>query len=258
MSFGVIAALFIIVMITIYIIVDVIYKPKDKQMDVVPSIMPLYKSADVLMANDVNKMLLNNNGSTVIGLFKFLSGDRTSKYNTNYIPFLQIKGVWSLEISNSPNNKEQAAARLNITISDTITEIVELPPIPKQKWVCIALLREGRRFDVIYDNKMAASKRLEHYPKTTTSSPLSVGFEGLDGKVVHVIANSTRLSPAEVERIRISYVDTNNTVPEENKINMSLPVTAINIVTQCPSGLPCEPVTKPPTNQLLRWDTPYA
>ena len=92
-------------------------------MDVVPSIMPLYKSADVLMANDVNKMLLNNNGSTVIGLFKFLSGDRTSKYNTNYIPFLQIKGVWSLEISNSPNNKEQAAARLNITISDTITSL---------------------------------------------------------------------------------------------------------------------------------------
>jgi hypothetical protein len=31
-------------------------------------------------------------------------------------------------------------------------EYIELPPIPRQKWICISILREGRRFDIIYDN----------------------------------------------------------------------------------------------------------
>jgi len=134
-------------------------------------------------------------------------------------------------------------------------EIIDLPNIPKQKWVFLAILRDGRRFDVIYDNQLVASHRLEYYP-VIISSPLSVGNKGLAGSVLHVLVNGTRLTPSEVERTRVGYVDTNNTVLESSWIASSFP--SIGLFAQCPSGLPCDPITKPPANNLFQWRTPYA
>ena len=134
-------------------------------------------------------------------------------------------------------------------------ELIDLPEIPKQKWIFIAILRDGRRFDIIYDNKIVASHRLHNYPVLISSS-LSIGNAGLDGSVIHVIVNGKRLPPSNVERERKKYVDTNNTVLEDNPIDISLP--GLKLFSQCPSGLPCDPITQPPTNNLLQWETPYA
>ena len=41
-----------------------------------------------------------------------------------------------------------------------------------------------------------------------------------------------------------------------NSIDISLP--GLKLFSQCPSGLPCDPVTQPPNNNLLQWETPYA
>ena len=70
------------------------------------------------------------------------------------------------------------------------------------------------------------------------------------------MTNGTRLAPIDVEQARLRYVDTNNTVIEDNTIDMSFPV--LNLFASCPSGLPCDPITKPPGNNLLSWKSPYA
>ncbi len=152
----------------------------------------------------------------------------------------------------------RSEARLRVQTNDSGTlqqEIIELPQIPKQKWQFIAILRDGRRFDVIYNNEIVASQILEYYP-ATISSPLSVGNTGLSGSVIHVIINGSRLSPTQVERERVSHVDTNNTVLEADSIDISLP--GLKLLAQCPPGLPCDPITKPPSSNLKQWKTPYA
>lgn len=236
----------------------VIYPSAGKN-EVLSTMTPLNAKKDIVMPDVTQTTLLGTNGSTVMGLFKLMNGDRTINYNNNYTPFLQIANNWYMEISNAPNDKQHSAARLRIKTKQlgqtTQDEIIELPPIPKQKWVFIAVLREGRRFDVMYDSKIVASQRLEAYP-AIVSSPVSIGNKGLDGSVIHVIINGVRMAPSDIERIRLSLVDTNNTVPEDNTINMSLP--NISFLTQCPSGLPCNPVTAPPNNQFYQWNTPYA
>jgi hypothetical protein len=192
-------------------------------------------------------------------MFNFMNGDRTSKYNDNYTPFLQIANNWYLEVSNAPNDKQTTSARLRVRTAaqgaTTKDEMIELPSIPKQKWIFIAVLRDGRRFDVIYDNKIVASQRLEQYP-VVVSSPVSIGNKGLDGTAIHIITNSTRLSPTDIEDVRLSIVDTNKLVIEGNPFNITLPM--ISLLAECPSGLPCNPVTKPPANQGFKWNTPYA
>jgi hypothetical protein len=107
----------------------------------------------------------------------------------------------------------------------------------------------------MYDNKIVASQRLQNYP-AIVSSPLMVGSKAFMGSVIHVMAQGKRLSPSDVSRIRDMYVDTNGTVLEGNTFNLSLPTIAF--LGKCPSGLPCNPVTKPPGNNLFSWSTPYA
>ena len=258
MSFGVITAVLILIIVTIYLVVFVIY-PGGGNNDVLSTLTPLSVKKDIVMPDVTQKTLLANNGGTIMGMFNFMNGDRTAKYSNNYTPFLQIDNNWYLEVSNAPNDKQHSVARLRVRThaqgSSTKDEIINLPSIPKQKWIFIAVLRDGRRFDVIYDNKIVASHRLEQYP-VVISSPVSIGNKGLDGAVIHVIMNDTRLSPIDIERTRLTLVDTNKIVLEDNPINISLPT--ISLLAECPSGLPCNPVTQPPVNQILKWSTPYA
>lgn len=258
MSFGVIAVVLALIVITIYIVVYVIY-PGRADYEAVSSLTPLSDKMDVVMPDMTQKYMLGNNGCTIMGMFNFMNGDRTANYTNNFIPFLQISNNWYLEISNAPNDKTQGSARLRVRTkgqgSNVGDEIISLPPIPKQKWIFIAVLRDGRRFDVIYDNKIVASERLQYYP-VVISSPVSVGSKGLDGAVIHVMINNTRMSPTDIERKRMTLIDTNKMVIDVSTFKKSFP--SISLLAQCPPGMPCNTVTQPPINQKFNWSTPYA
>lgn len=249
----------IILAITFYIVVYVIYE-KTGTNDVLPKMTPLNKKTKAADPEEVQKKLLGTAGCSVLGFFKLQQGDRTSKAVNEYVSLMEIPENWYLEISPSPSENKPTSARLRVRVkgNDAIqTEIIDLPSIPRQKWLMIAVLRDGRRFDVMYDNKVVMSHRLKNYP-VIISGPLNVGAPSLDGSVIHVILNDRRMTPTEVERERTAHVDTNNVIFEDNQIYVSFPMPTIKLFGQCPSGFPCDPVTKPPKNNLLAWDSPYS
>lgn len=244
----------VFIVLLVYVLIAYNYTGNE---DVLTKLTPLNKKKDVVMPDVTQHTLLGSNGSTVMGFYKLGDGDRTTTYHGQYIPLLQVEHNWYLEVTTSAD-KKHTATRLRVQTNHAGVlkeEVIELPSLPRQRWMFIAVLREGRRFDVIYNNKIVASERLQNYP-VVISSPLSIGNKGLDGKVVHVIMNGTRLTPNEVERVRLKYVDTNGMVVDDNEIDMSFP--NISLFAQCPPGLPCDPITRPPSGGILEWDTPYA
>lgn len=245
----------VILIALVYFIISYFYTDQGIS-NILKTITPLNKRKDIVMSDITQSTLLGSGGSTVMGFFKLNAGNRTLNYDNTFKPLMYIDNNWYLEISPSPVKDITARLRVQTNKGGVLHyEEIELPSIPKQKWIFIAILRDGRRFDVIYDNKLVASKRLSNYP-VVISSPLSVGNVGFDGSVIHVVINAKRMAPIEVERERVAHVDTNNTVIEDNSINLSFPL--LNLFAQCPSGLPCDPVTKPPSNNLYSWKTPYA
>lgn len=247
----------ILVFITVYAGLAVFY-PGPQSTDLVPKMEELSEKKNIQYPNDTQAQLLGSASSTVMGFFKLENGDKTVKFANRYTPLLYVDNNWYLELAPAPVGKNDTSARLRVQTNHAGTfqeEMIELPNIPKQKWICISILREGRRFDIMYDNQLVASQRLENYPVVISGS-LSIGNKGLSGKAIHVIVTGTRLTPEEVERNRLMYVDTNNTVIESNTLDISLP--AFSLFARCPSGLPCDPITKPPSNHLLQWNTPYA
>jgi hypothetical protein len=236
----------------------------DNIMDVLTELTPLSVPKQIITSEKTQQTLLEKGSSTVMGFFNLQQGDRTTKYidklrPDEYTPIMYVAGNWSFEISQKPGGILDTNARLRVTTKDSsgtaTDQLMDLPSLPRQKWVCIAILRDGRRFDIMYDNKIVASQRLQSYP-VIISNPLRIGNKKLGGSAIHIIISDRRLTPTEVDRERLKYVDTNNMVIESNTINMSFP--NIRLFSQCPPGLPCDPVTKPPRNNLLQWKTPYA
>jgi hypothetical protein len=188
---------------------------------------------------------------------KLNESDRTSTYTNQYTPLIQVENNWYFEIAPSKTDQKHSSTRLRVTTNRNGSlgdEIMDLPDLVRQKWIMVAILRDGRRFDVLYDNKIVMSHRLTNYP-VVISSPLSVGHPYLNGSIIHVIAANRRLSPIEVEGERVKHVDTNNTVLEANQIDLVFP--SISLLAQCPPGFPCDPITKP-VNPKMKWDSPYA
>ena len=184
-----------------------------------------------------------------MGFFKITGGDKTFLYGAeNHIPILEIAPNWHFEVMLS--KKTEWSSRLRIKTAQSSEVIIPLPSLPQQKWVFIAIIREGRRFDVIYNNRIVASQLLEHYPDNQTGS-LSVGNERIRGNVIHVIVNAIHMTPTEIEQQRLKYVDSNDVVIEDNVFAMSLPEP--QLTAECPSGFPCTAVTHPPRDRLLRW-----
>jgi len=249
--YHVIGIVFVIVIILLYI-----YQNKGAQnTDVLPTMTPLSKKKDIVMPDVTRSTLLGSGSSTVMGFFNLQMGNRTQTYGNNFVPMLFVDNNWWLEIANGSNGGN-APARLRVATNSTNPEIIELPSIPYQKWVFIAILRDGRRYDIIYDNRIVASSLLEDYPVLITNS-LSIGNDiGLNGKVIHVMINPSRLSPDDVERERTIYINTNNDILEDNTVIATLPT--ITLAAKCPPGLPCDNVTKPPMNKMYEWTTPYA
>ena len=219
---------------------------------------PLNVKKVILTSDITQSKLLATSGSSVMGFFYLLDGDKTTKVVNNFKSIIEIDNNWYLEIAPASSGTNKLSARLRVKTSNGTAlnqEVIELPPIPKQKWMFIAILRDGRRFDVIYNNEIVVSQILQYYPVVINSS-LSIGNTGLNGSVIHVIINDKRLTPTQIERERVSHVNTNNMVLEADSINILLP--GLNLFGQCPPGLPCDPVTKPPPNNLLQWKSPYA
>ena len=255
----------LIVCVTVYLIVYRIYPGPDNK-DILSSATPLHQKKNVLMPDRVQTDILGSGGTTVMGFFYLNQGDKTLHYgNTDqHTSLLQVENNWSLEVVPSPKEKKEYGARLRIQTQQASRfqyETIPLPSIPKQKWVYLAVLREGRRFDIMYDNRLVASHRLEHYP-VVIASPLSVGGKGLEGTVIHLMVNNRRLSPEEVDRERKIHVDTSGMVtdmkwnPTHSPDFPTFP--ALTITAECPAGLPCESVTAPPKRSLYEWKSPYA
>jgi hypothetical protein len=248
------------IVIVIAIVIIILYsKSQDDGTTMIQNTtLSLNNKTDIVMPDVVKTKILGSSSSTVMGFFKLNGGDRSSNYTDPYIPIMQVENNWSLEISRTPQGTDHNVAQLRVIVDKAKTKeprIIDLPEIPKQRWVFIAILRDGRRFDVIYDNKIVASQRLDVYP-VIIPSPLSVGNKGLDGFTNYIMINETRLTPADVESTRRSYVDTNGIITEKAVISLSLP--SIKFTDFCLPGFPCNFITAPPANNLVKWNSPYA
>lgn len=243
----------IILAIITYVIIAYVYGKASIQ-DVSPKVVSLNTKNNVYNSDLVQSNLLTQPGFSVMSFINYQFGDRTQKLGSNFNTLFGVQGSFELQVS--PD-----ATQLVITTtgpSSAQIETIDLPTLPPQKWVFVAILRDGRRFDVLYDDRIVASKRLAYYP-SIIQNPLTIGDTMFLGNAIHVLVAPYRLTPMEVAKQRAKLSDTNGEPPAVPTSKFGLPpIPFTGIKATCLPGLPCNPVTKPPKNHLKAWSTPYS
>jgi hypothetical protein len=145
-----------------------------------------------------------------------------------YSSVFDIAGIVKLEVLTTPDASRQFKAMAQLVvqtegivtsgagtqsmISQKYIESIQLPMIPFQKWVYVTVAREGRRFDIYYNDRMVVSRKLDNMPISNYSksglSGVSSGTEGLGGTIAVANLYNYRHTIADVSSIYSEYADT--------------------------------------------------
>jgi len=273
-----VTAFIIILLVTVltYTVIAIVNSSSNSYTDLLPSLTSLTAQTQILDSGSVKTTLLSQGGSTVAGFFNVQFGDRTSRMTDSNVEFtppaltyttlVGVKGAFELQIAPSRlffdvsggSNVQipQSTAQLVVYTSHKEFDAIPLPPLPQQTWVFISILRDGRRFDVMYDDKIVASQRIDVYP-LAIQNPLVIGDKALLGQAIHMFTKSTRATPSQISALRASYSDMTGQPPVKFPLPF-LPIPFGNVQTACIPGIPCNPVSKPPNNAMKAWSSRYS
>ena len=191
--------------------------------------------------------------------------DCTKCKHVGYVNILNISDVVRLEMLTSPDASRQNAAvvqlvlrtlrrKPNSTDTQAVEETLVLPMIPIQKWTMITIARDGRRYDVYYNNKIVTSKRTEFVLDVNSAiGSIQAGDANLYGTITNVEVFSARLTEAQVAANYSRLSDTNGQ-PYSSKTDVKF----IDFLPFCEGGNCLKGPSVRPSSPLLDWDTQYA
>ena len=137
--------------------------------------LKLASENSVATSYEVKEQLLLPGSSSLILFLNLQPGDKTADIKGHMTPLLNMAGIMLFEISPVPRKISRDFTKSDNTLNTTAQirvgtygengfeiEQITIPGLPLQKWICLGILREGRRIDVVYDNRIVASKRLNN------------------------------------------------------------------------------------------------
>ena len=210
-----------------------------------------------------------------------------------YNSVFSISGIVGLEVLNAPDASRQGKAMVQLVIktegqpvqqgssaSQKYIETITLPPIPLQKWMMVTVAREGRRFDVYYNDSLVLSQKAMYMPVSNISnssfSGITSGSDGLVGQIALANVYNYRLSSSDIAAKYQEFADTrgrpyinsvanplvqgdktglNPSVVSGNTLSSYLPALSFNL---CPSGGCLTPPAIKPASPLYDWTSSYA
>lgn len=247
-----------------------------------------------------------NQSSCENGTFKICSCDAATSdcsvcNHDGYSNVFNISGIVGLEVLVAPDASRQGKAMSQLivktegpalnsggsrgsstvvaSVSQKYIETLSLPPIPLQKWTFVTVAREGRRFDVYFNNSIVLSQKTLNMPisnvANTSLTGITSGSPGMIGQLAIANLYNYRLSTKDVSDKYNEYADTRGRPylnATGNPLNLSdvggiLPTYATTLSSSilgyvssfslCPSGGCLNPPVIKPASPLYDWSTPY-
>lgn len=266
---------FLLILLLTFSIIYYIYSYKSPPKDFLPKPESLSKTTTVGTTIDLTNNFFKSSSSTFLGFFKLQPADRTPNIDGSMSILINFGNIFVLEVSPIPKKFYSEKREANEDSSDTTTaqirigtvqngrfvvEIIPLPNLPLQRWVCVGILRDGRRLDVVYDNRIVASKRLIGNFINQSYGPLTVAPSENEkqtkflGNCVHFFIIPERKTIYEFNNLRAGFVNTNNEVVLDDT---SIPIPGLSSLPTINIGNELEQPTAPPKDTMKAWTSPY-
>ena len=223
------------------------------------------------------------------------SGDCGGCAHMGYNTVFNIAGVVWLEVLPAPDASRQGHAMSQLvvkTMGPPVTgapagttqqyyiETITLPTIPLQKWTFVTVAREGRRFDIYYNDAIVLSKKTMYMPIANVSSSsmtgVTSGSAGLVGQLAVVNLYNYRLSSSDVAGKYAQYANTRgipylNSVSSLNTLSDTggiIPTFSSSVfsglfgympsLSLCPRGGCLTPPVVKPASPMYQWTSNYS
>jgi hypothetical protein len=223
----------------------------------------LSKQTVVIDSDAAKNLLQSKNGSTLSVYIKIDAQDKTGTYDKTPINILEQPGCWAFQYVPKSQNNFSPTYQFTINVIDSkggeSSETIPLALLPEQKWMYLTILKEGRRFDIMYNNEIIGSKVistvmkdsniLSAYPKIQ-SQAIRIGHPSIRGTAAYVNGADKRYTFEEVADEWKSRADTRGQPYLSD--SFSLPTIG------CPNGLFCFTAPSGTGSMKKYWSSPYA
>jgi hypothetical protein len=191
-------------------------------------------------------------------------------------------GIMHLEIMKAPDASRPNAAAVQLVFktqgppNKVYRETFVLPPIPFQKWIMFTVSREGRQYNIYYNDELVLSKSTMYTATQMAGVGISVGATGITGQAALINVYPTALRGTKVAQIYRESSDTRGfpnaaglgrqpgapdvlgLYPSYNpslKLSLGALADQLNICGE--GGCLSAPAIRP-ANPLYEWSSPYA
>jgi hypothetical protein len=176
-------------------------------------------SATTIMTSDALRTLWSGksgtSGATLIFYVNPTIKDRTAVSGSEYANLVQIGSTCVFKILTAPDASRGlvlSPAQIVITESPSAvgatnpTETIEIPNFPLQKWTAVAIVKQGRKFNIYINGKLKVSHMCTAMP-IDIDKPLIVGDVRLGGTLALMSIASRPMQSDEIRSIVQNTVD---------------------------------------------------
>jgi hypothetical protein len=194
-----------------------------------------------------------------------------------YTTLFTIGGNVSFEVMTAPDASRQGRATAQLVVHTTASpsttiETLQLPPIEYQKWVMITVAREGRRFDIYYNDTLVHSEKTHNMYVNTALLGTDAGSTSVTGMLVLASMIKKRLTSLDVSQKYKEMADTRGTpninipgvdrnaaglIPSSSYSTLGTLAASSTGMNLCPSGNCLGAPKIRPSSPLDNWDSPY-
>ena len=244
----------------VYYSVRYITLPKPPK-QVGPEQMPLSKVKQVADSEVLKEAWSNMSGSTLLFYIFPKIMNRTAAVGNEYATAVQIGSKESLKLLISPDagrGSMLAPAVLEVFVSgQQHSEIIDITNINLQSWSFVAIVKQGRKFNIYVNGNLTASHTCTAMPDYDDTQPLKIGDSRLGGTIALMSLASYAMQLDEIQAIARETMDTDNKpyLSSEVPILPEFSLSAGTGLFTCPGGNCNTNIRPSPFNQ---WKSIYA
>ena len=239
--------------------------------------------------------LTNNSGDPTNSCSCGTTNDCTGVcQHEGYSMIMNISGIVWLEAMATPDASRQGLATIQLVVktegqqstssglqsstnynkhsavstSQKYIETISLPAIKLQKWTYITIARDGRRFDIYYNDKLVVTQKTAYMPVASITAGNMSGItsgSSINGQIALITIFNTRLSNSQVATNYATYADSRGMPFVNTSSNTILysPTISTNIssyipnINLCPNGGCLNPPAIQPPSALYKWTPNY-
>lgn len=209
-------------------------------------------------------MIMNVSGIVWLEAMATPDASRQGLATMQLVVMTEGKPPTSTGLQSSANYNRNSLA----SASQKYIETISLPDVKLQKWTYITIARDGRRFDIYYNDKLVVTQKTAYMPVTNITAGNMSGItsgSSIDGQIALITIFNTRLSKSQVEANYATYADTRGMPFVNSSSNTILysPTISTNIssyipkIDFCPNGGCLNPPAIQPPSALYKWTPTY-